>query len=162
MSTSEVDDVYSDLYSTFSQLTSTTENDIELLPYPITLKTILIFAGATVGGLLFGYDTGVISGVLLTLKPQDLSRSVLTNFDKETITSITSFGSFIGSIIAFPLADRCGRRKTLAICCFIFIIAALWMAGSTTLLLLVLGRFIVGCAVGVAAQCVPILSLIHI
>lgn len=54
------------------------------------------------------------------------------------------------------MADRCGRRKTLAICCFIFIIAALWMAGSTTLLLLVLGRFIVGCAVGVAAQCVPI------
>ncbi|CCD22593.1 Cin10p NDAI_0A04360 [Naumovozyma dairenensis CBS 421] len=156
MSTGSVEDIYSDLYSTFSQLTCTTADDIEQLPYSIDLKTSLIFVGSTVGGLLFGYDTGVISGVLLNLKPEDLSRPSLTDFNREIITSITSIGSFLGSIIAFPLADRCGRRITLAICCMVFIISGIWMALSRSLLFLVVGRLIVGIAVGVAAQCTPI------
>lgn len=156
MSTSDGDDVYSDLYSTFSQVTSTTVNDIDQLPYPLTFKTALIFTGATVCGLLFGYDTGVISGVLLTINPQDISKKVITNFDKELITSITCLGSFFGSMLGFPLADKYGRRMTLAICCVVFILAAIWMGLSTTLTLLVIGRLIVGIAVGVAAQCVPV------
>lgn len=156
VSASEGDDVYSDLYSAFSQVTSTTANDIDQLPYSFTLKTCLILVGATVGGLLFGYDTGVISGVLLTLRPQDISRSILTDFDKELITSMTGVGSFFGSMLGFPLADKYGRKMTLAYCCLVFIIAAIWMAISTTLLFLVMGRFVVGIAVGIAAQCIPV------
>lgn len=95
MSTDESEDVYSDLYSIISQVTSNTANDIEQLPYALTFKTSLIFVGATIGGLLFGYDTGVISGVLLSLKPEDLSLVVLTDVQKELITSSTSVGSFL-------------------------------------------------------------------
>ncbi|CAI4057500.1 hypothetical protein SUVZ_02G5010 [Saccharomyces uvarum] len=156
MSTGESEDVYSDLYSIFSQVTSNTANDIEQLPYAITFKTSLIFVGATVGGLLFGYDTGVISGVLLSLKPQDLSLTVLTDVQKELIASSTSVGSFFGSMLAFPLADKYGRRITLAICCSIFILAAIGMAAARTLSFLICGRLLVGIAVGVSAQCVPL------
>lgn len=150
------EDVYSDLYSTFSQVTSTTANDIEQLPYPLTLRNAVIFAGATVGGLLFGYDTGIISGVLLMLNPADLSLSVVTDFERELITSVTCLGSFFGSLLAFSIADKYGRRLTLALCSAVFIVAALWMALSTTLGLLVAGRLLVGVAVGVAAQCIPV------
>ncbi|EJS42196.1 YDR387C [Saccharomyces arboricola H-6] len=156
MSTGENEDVYSDLYSINSQVTSNTANDIEQLPYALTFKTSLIFVGATVGGLLFGYDTGVISGVLLSLKPQDLSLTVLTDFQKELITSSTSIGSFFGSILAFPFADTYGRRITLAICCVTFILAAIGMAAAKTLPFLICGRLLVGVAVGVSAQCVPL------
>lgn len=153
---SETEDVYSDCYSTFSQVTSTTINDIDQLPYDLNLRNVITLLGATVGGLLFGYDTGVISGVLINLKPSDLHRSILTDWNKEVITSSTSVGSFFGSIVAFPMADRYGRKLTLSICCVIFIIASFWMGLAMNLYWLIMGRFIVGLAVGIAAQCVPI------
>ncbi|GAV53976.1 hypothetical protein ZYGR_0AK04780 [Zygosaccharomyces rouxii] len=152
----DVDDVYSDLYSNLSQVTATTANDVDQLPYPITFRNLVIFAGATVGGLLFGYDTGVISGVLLMLKPQDISLNVITDFQRELITSVTCLGSFFGSILAFPTADRYGRKMTMALCSSVFVVAAFWMALSTSLAFLVVGRLLVGVAVGVAAQCVPV------
>lgn len=152
----DVEDVYSDLYSTFSQVTATTANDVDQLPYPITMRNLVIFFGATVGGLLFGYDTGVISGVLLMLKPEDLSLDVITDFQRELITSITCLGSFFGSILAFPTSDKYGRRITLALCSAVFVVAAFWLALSTNLTFLVVGRLLVGVAVGVAAQCVPV------
>lgn len=151
-----VDDVYSDLYSTLSQVTATTANDVDQLPYPITLRNLVIFTGATVGGLLFGYDTGVISGVLLMLKPQDLSLDAVTDFQRELITSITCLGSFLGSIFAFPIADKYGRKVTMALCSSVFVVAAFWMALSTSIHFLIVGRLLVGVAVGVAAQCVPV------
>lgn len=152
----ETEDIYCDCYSTLSQITSTTINDIDSLPYNFNLRTILILIGATVGGLLFGYDTGVISGVLINLKANDLNLSDLTDWHKEIITSITSIGSFLGSILAFPLADKYGRKMSMSICCIIFILAALWMGFSITINLLIIGRFIVGIAIGISAQCVPI------
>lgn len=152
----ETEDIYCDCYSTLSQITSTTINDIDSLPYNFNLRTILILVGATVGGLLFGYDTGVISGVLINLKADDLNRVDLTDWHKEIITSITSVGSFLGSILAFPLADKFGRKISMSICCIIFILAAFWMGFSITLSWLIIGRFIVGIAIGISAQCVPI------
>ncbi|EDO18176.1 hypothetical protein Kpol_543p5 [Vanderwaltozyma polyspora DSM 70294] len=149
-------DSFSDLHSSFSRVTSSSLNDIDNIPFKITFKIVVLFSAATVGGLLFGYDTGVISGVLLSLEPSDIAVPVLTNFDKELITSITSIGSFIGSILGFPLADKYGRKTTLAVCSVGFIISAVWLALSMSLTILILGRFLVGIAVGIAAQCVPI------
>lgn len=153
---SDVEDVYSDLYSTFSQVTSTTADDVDQLPCKLSSKMLFISAGACVCGLLFGYDTGVISGVLLVMEPQDISQEKITDLQKEVVTAITCLGSFFGSILGFPLSDRCGRRTTLALCCVVFIIGALWMALATTLGVLVTGRLVVGIAIGVAAQCVPL------
>ncbi|KAG0654366.1 hypothetical protein C6P45_003413 [Maudiozyma exigua] len=150
------DDFYSDCYSTFSQITTSTINDIDHLPYVINLRTVTIIIGATIGGLLFGYDTGVISGVLLYLKPSDLQRLQITDLQKEFITSSTSIGSFLGSLISFKLADYYGRRITLAICCAIFILASILMSMAHTLSILIMGRLIVGLAIGTAAQCIPI------
>lgn len=150
------DDFYSDCYSTFSQVTTSTINDIDHLPYVLNLRTLTIVIGATIGGLLFGYDTGVISGVLLYLKPADLQRLQLTDLNKELITSSTSIGSFFGSLISFKLADYYGRRITLAICCAIFILASILMSMAHTLTILIIGRLIVGLAIGTAAQCIPI------
>lgn len=149
-------DVYSDLYSTYTQVTSLTTNDVDNTTYPMTWKTVALFGSSTVGGLLFGYDTGVISGVLLSLKPQDLGRATISDWDKELITSITCLGCFVGSLLGSPLADKYGRRITLAIFCVLFIVAALWMALASNLVLLVFGRFVVGIAVGTAAQCTPV------
>ncbi|CDO94232.1 unnamed protein product [Kluyveromyces dobzhanskii CBS 2104] len=151
-----VEDVYSDLYSTFSQITTTTANDIEQRPYPVTWRISVMFLSSTIGGLLFGYDTGVISGALIAINPKDLGLHVLDNWQKELITSITCAGSFIGSILAFPLADKCGRKNTLTVCCVIFAASSMLMAVSFTFHMLVTGRLVVGIAVGIAAQCIPI------
>lgn len=153
---SSVEDVYSDLCSTFSQMTTTTANDIEQRPYPFTWRTGIMFVSSTIGGMLFGYDTGVISGVLIAMNPKDLNLHSLEIWQKEIITSITCAGSFIGSIIAFPLADRCGRKHTLTVCCIIFAASSMLMAVSYTFEMLVTGRLVVGIAVGIAAQCIPI------
>lgn len=151
----ESTDVYSDLYSTYTQVTSLTTNDLDNGGH-FTWKTVLIFMGSTVGGLLFGYDTGVISGVLLSLQPHDIGRAIITDWDREVITSVTCLGSVLGSVLAFPLADKYGRRITLAMFCALFVVAAVWMALASSLTVLVTGRFIVGIAVGTAAQCTPL------
>lgn len=152
----ETEDIYCDCYSTLSQITSTTINDIDSLPYKLNLKIVIILIGATIGGLLFGYDTGVISGVLINLKANDLNLSDITDWHKEIITSSTSMGSFLGSILAFPLADKYGRKMSMSSCCIIFILAAFWMGFSISLNWLIFGRFIVGIAIGISAQCIPI------
>ena len=152
----ETEDIYCDCYSTLSQITSTTINDIDSLPYKLNLKIVIILIGATTGGLLFGYDTGVISGVLINLKANDLNLSDITDWHKEIITSSTSMGSFLGSILAFPLADKYGRKMSMSSCCIIFILAAFWMGFSISLNWLIFGRFIVGIAIGISAQCIPI------
>ncbi|QLL30672.1 hypothetical protein HG536_0A04870 [Torulaspora globosa] len=153
---SDVEDVYSDLYSTFSQLTSTTADDVDQSPCKLSPRMLFISAGACVCGLLFGYDTGVISGVLLVMAPQDISQEKITEFQKEVVTAIACLGSFFGSMLGFPLSDRYGRRTTMALCCVVFIIGGVWMALSTSLSVLATGRLVVGIAIGVAAQCVPV------
>ncbi|KAM3162086.1 MFS domain-containing protein [Lachancea thermotolerans] len=155
-SSTEVDEVYSDLYSAYSQLTDTTAKDIDHRRYPLNCKTVKIYLVASIGGLLFGYDTGVIAGVLLGLRPQDLGLDNLGDFNKELITGITGIGSVLGSIVAFPTADYLGRKIALALCSIIFCISAVIMALSTSLFTLVTGRLVVGVAVGIAAQCVPV------
>lgn len=139
-----------------SVISTATDDNIDNLPITLNFKTIATFLGATIGGLLFGYDTGVISGVLASLQPSDLSREEFTNFDKELITSITSLGSFFGSMLSFPIADHYGRRPTLAVCCVIFTIASIAMAVAKSLNFLIFGRLLVGFAIGIAAQCIPV------
>lgn len=141
---------------TISSVQNITSIDVDDLPYSVNKKGLPLFFGATVGGLLFGYDTGVISGVLLYIQPQDIKLNLITDLQKELITSITCAGSFVGSVVAYPIGNYYGRKLTLVICCLIFIMASLLMSLSTNLKMLITGRFIVGIAIGFAGQSIPV------
>ena len=69
----------------------------------------LIALTASIGGSLFGYDTGIISAVLVYLG-NDLNGRPSSAGEKEAITSLCSGGAFIGAIIAGLTADRYGRK----------------------------------------------------
>ncbi|KAL2314059.1 Myo-inositol transporter Itr1 [Schizosaccharomyces pombe] len=84
---------------------------------------VLAFA-AGIGGLLFGYDTGVISGALVVIGTS-LGGHELTNGGKEFITSATSLGALLGGIIAGALADFFGRKPVIAIASIIIIVGSI-------------------------------------
>ncbi|KAH6667788.1 general substrate transporter [Halenospora varia] len=114
----------------------------------------LVAITAGVGGLLFGYDTGIISAVLVYLN-DDLGK-VLNSSEKELITSITSGGAFIGAIAAGLTADRFGRKGAIYMGCFLFIVGAVLQAAAYSLTQMTVGRLVVGFGVGSAAMIVPL------
>jgi MFS family permease len=77
----------------------------------------IIAATAALGGLLFGYDTGVISGALLFLR----TAFHLSNLWLGVVTSIALGGAALGAAVAGPLADRYGRRPVLLATAIIFV-----------------------------------------
>ncbi|MGH9296707.1 MAG: MFS transporter, partial [Acidimicrobiales bacterium] len=77
------------------------------------------------GGLLFGYDTGVVSGALLFLAK---TFPGLTSIDKELVTSLLLVGAAVGAPAAGKLADTWGRKPTLALTAAIFVAGVLGAA----------------------------------
>lgn len=106
----------------------------------------------TFGGLLFGYDTGVINGALAPLK-EDLQ---LTSFTEGLVVSILIFGAAIGALIGGRMSDRFGRRHNILVLAIIFMIGTLGCVLSPTWEVLALFRFILGLAVGGASATVPV------
>ena len=108
-------------------------------------------AATAVGGSLFGYDTGVISGVLVVLG-SDLNNRSLTDTDKELITTLCAAGAFIGAIVAGVTADKFGRKPATWFASVLFTIGALVQASSYTIAQMSIGRFLVGLGVGSASM----------
>ena len=77
------------------------------------------------GGLLFGYDTGVVSGALLFIK-KDFGG--LSSFQQELVTSLLLVGAVLGALGAGRVADMIGRRKAVLITAAIFVIGVLLAA----------------------------------
>jgi sugar porter (SP) family MFS transporter len=115
---------------------------------------VLAAAAVTaLGGLLFGYDTGVVSGALLFLKNQF---GGLSSFQEELVTSLLLIGAMIGAFGAGRVADRIGRRPTILITAVIFVVGVLLAAFSPVLWTLLAARVIIGLAVGSASMSVPL------
>lgn len=106
---------------------------------------------ATFGGLLFGYDTGVINGAFSSLK-ENMS---LTPTTEGFIMSFLLIGAALGSILGGRLADSFGRKKYLLSISFIFLIGAFMSACSPNIEILLFARFILGYAVGGASVTAP-------
>ena len=125
-------------------------------PHPSGSKFLwmLTFA-ACISGLLFGYDTGVISGTLVSVR-SDLSARPLTTLDKSLITSCTALFALIASPFAGILADKWGRKVVILIADGLFTAGALWQALTGTVWGMILGRSIVGLAIGGASLIVPL------
>ena len=110
---------------------------------------------ACVSGLLFGFDTGVISGTLVSIGT-DLSSRELTTLDKGLITSCTSLFALIASPIAGVLADKLGRKNIILCADALFTLGALWQAFTSSVWGMIFGRSIVGLAIGGASLIVPL------
>ncbi|KAI1769676.1 general substrate transporter [Hypoxylon sp. FL1150] len=115
----------------------------------------LLTLSAGISGLLFGYDTGVISATLVSIDTS-LSGRPLNSFDKSAITSCTALFALIASPISSIFADRFGRKPVILLSDLLFVFGALVQALSTTVTGMVLGRSIVGAAVGAASFVTPL------
>jgi sugar porter (SP) family MFS transporter len=106
---------------------------------------------AALGGLLFGYDTGVISGALLYLNQS----FHLTSLSKEFAVSSVLVGAILGATSASWLSNAAGRRRALLLTALIFTIGALLTALSPNLPVFIFWRLMVGISIGLAASIVP-------
>ncbi|MGD9108315.1 MAG: sugar porter family MFS transporter [Gammaproteobacteria bacterium] len=104
------------------------------------------------GGILFGYDTGVISGAIIFIR----KTFILTTFETEITVSAVLLGALVGAFGSGELADYCGRRTTLLSAAVGFIIGSLLSAFAIDAIMLIISRFIVGLAIGVASFVVPL------
>jgi SP family galactose:H+ symporter-like MFS transporter len=111
---------------------------------------------SALSGLLFGYDTGVISGAILFIRQQ----FSLSDFMVGVVVSAVLVGAVIGAGVGGDLADRFGRRKMIIIAGFIFGIGATTSTVGTAFLpyvtVLIAGRTIVGVGIGVASEVAPL------
>lgn len=115
-------------------------------------SNLLIYVFGALGGLLFGYDTGVIAGALLFIK-EDLG---LNAFLQGLVVSSLLVGAMVGAAAGGPLADALGRRRVVLIAACIFAVGALGAALAPSATVLVLFRLVLGLAVGAASVIVPL------
>src|SRR5664279_541843 len=108
-------------------------------------------ATAALGGLLFGYDTGVISGAILFITKQFSLSTIMV----EVVVSSVLVGAMFGAAVGGALADRFGCRKLIIIAGVIFTLSALGTALAQTVAWLIVGRVAVGIAIGIASFISP-------
>ncbi|MFB9684364.1 sugar porter family MFS transporter [Amycolatopsis plumensis] len=113
-------------------------------------RTTLYFFGA-LGGILFGYDLGVISGVL----PFIGKLWALTSWDKGVITASLSVGAIVGALFSSRTNEALGRRRTIMVAAGIVIVGTLAASFSPTFVLLVLSRLVIGLGIGLSSSTVP-------
>ena len=113
---------------------------------------VRVSAIAAIGGLLFGYDTGVISGALLFIK-SDLHAST---FEQQAIVAVLLLGAMAGALLAGHLADRIGRKPTKVISGCVYVVGALGCAFSVSAPMLIAFRFVLGFSVGTASFVAPL------
>ena len=116
-----------------------------------TTRSIAVAIIAALGGLLFGYDTGVISGALLYIQ-----RSFeLTPGQESTVTAMLLVGAAIGAFLGGRVADSLGRRGTILLGAVGFIIGSIWCAFATSAFSLGAARTLLGVCIGGVSIVVP-------
>jgi sugar porter (SP) family MFS transporter len=140
-------------------------NGIDRVEAPVTARAYFLCAFASFGGILFGYDSGYISGVLgmdffkkqfggAVDKSLDPSGYNIETWQKSLITSILSAGTFFGALYGGHLADWVGRRIAIMSACAVFIVGVILQTASVNVALLVVGRIIAGFGVGLVSAIV--------
>ena len=113
----------------------------------VLLTTII----AATGGLLFGFDTGVISGALPFLKQY----WQLSDASIELITTTVLIGAVIGAVVSGRLSDITGRKRMIIINAVIFAIGAIGCAYAPDITVLTIMRIVIGFAIGITSYVVP-------
>ncbi|MBW8821750.1 MAG: sugar porter family MFS transporter [Streptomyces sp.] len=121
-------------------------------PPAVSRRLRVITIIATFGGLLFGYDTGVINGALPYMT-DDLGLTAVT---EGMVTSSLLLGAALGAVIGGRLSDARGRRRTILALAVLFFVGALGCTLAPTTAVMVVARFVLGLAVGGASVTVPV------
>lgn len=130
------------------------------------VPAIVIGLFVAFGGVLFGYDTGTISGILAMkywrelfstgyINPKDHFADV-TSSQSSMIVSLLSAGTFFGALGAAPIADYFGRRIGMILDSFVFVFGVILQTASTSIPLFVAGRFFAGLGVGLLSATIPL------
>lgn len=114
-------------------------------------KLIFVAAVAALGGLLFGYDTGVISGALLFIE-RDFPMSPT---QQGTITAMLLVGAAIGALVGGRVADAIGRRRAIRMGSIGFVFGSFWCAWAGSVMSLGLARTVLGLCIGAVSIVVP-------
>lgn len=126
-----------------------------LNPSPDNDRSGFVFLAAAIsalGGMLFGYDTGVISGAILFIR-QDFQ---LSPFLQGLVVSAVLIGAVIGAACGGGLSDRFGRRRVILATAGVFALGAIYTALVRSVSQLVIGRIVVGAAIGAASFSAPL------
>jgi sugar porter (SP) family MFS transporter len=116
------------------------------------MKFLIIAAVASLGGLLFGYDTGVISGALPFLQ----HRFNLDATMQGVATSAVLIGATVAAAFAGAVSDAFGRKWVIIVVALLFVVGALGSAAAPSLTVLLAARTVVGVAIGVASMLTPL------
>ncbi|WP_203640535.1 sugar porter family MFS transporter [Levilactobacillus andaensis] len=115
------------------------------------LSTFFIFTFGALGGLLFGFDTGIISGASPLIENNFNLNIAQTGF----ITSSVLIGSSVGALGVGPLADRFGRKRLLILAAILFLLGSSLSMVAVGFWSMVIARIILGFAVGSASALTP-------
>lgn len=118
-------------------------------------NTLIVFFMAVIaatGGLLFGFDTGVVSGAIPFLQ-KDFA---ITDSAVELIITAGLVGAFLGALFGGKITDRVGRRKILLVSGLIFSVGALWSGLASNPASLIAARLFLGLAIGTSSFAVPL------
>lgn len=107
---------------------------------------------AALSGLLFGFDTGAISGALHFVS----DTFHLSTLGQETVVSMVLLGALFGGLAGGALTDRIGRRATMILAGFLFIVGALASAVAPEVSVLDISRVVIGIAIGVSSVAAPL------
>lgn len=113
---------------------------------------IIIASIAAIGGLLFGYDTGIIAGALIFIQKS----FTMTTWTKELIVSSVVFGALLGAIGSGHWANRFGRRRMLIVAAINFIVGTLLSTFAPNPHSIIIGRLIIGVAIGISSYTAPL------
>ncbi|KAI9063951.1 AmMst-1 [Trametes sanguinea] len=128
------------------------------------MSGIVMTAFAAFGGMLFGYDTGTISGIIQmddwirTFGVRDSGSSTgfsLPTSRESLVVSILSAGTFLGALSGAPAADSLGRRIGIMVSCLVFSLGVALQTGAHNLATFVVGRFFAGFGVGLVSTLIP-------
>src|SRR3990167_9183204 len=107
---------------------------------------------AALSGILFGYDTGVISGAVLFIQKEFILSPEMNCF----VVGSVLIGACMGALIGGRLTDQFGRKAMLIFDALLFIMGTIVTACALTIKVLVIGRIAVGIAIGIASFTAPL------
>lgn len=117
-----------------------------------TTTVIVIAAIASTGGLLFGFDTGVISGALPFLRES----WDLTSNQQEIITTAVLVGAVLGALSSGRITDIVGRKKVIIATSIIFAVGSILTGAAPSMMFLAISRVVLGIAIGISSFAVPL------